>query len=444
MSTLPTVSFSQTELNSLTVKKLQSILKARGMKTSGNKNDLIQRLVGDDKSGDMVRLDSSTDQEASSSNIERKRQILEELKLDIEIQKLQQMIETKTYADETNQNITALINSMHINNLPRPEPPVFNGEALKYREWESAFNTLIDERPIPEEEKIFYLRKYVTGKAREAIEGYLMLNSSEAYKRARETLKIRYGNQFAVTEAFRTKLASWPNISARDAEGLRKYSDFLNQCSVGKSSAAGLDILDDSLEIQKYSRRLPDWALSKWSSRAVEIKDTCGRYPNFEEFAQFVNQQADLANDPVFSINALKGPARSINSSTVYTTNKLEVNDKENAELPQNYSTIAGSLAQTNKFFLCPKCKSNKHHLAECRQFSDLKYDDRRDLVMKLGLCFSCLKPGHHSRVCQQRGTCSVCGRMHPTCLHKDQVPLITIFSGRASLSPRTYWCNIN
>ena len=135
---------------------------------------------------------------------------------------------------------------------------------------------------------MFFLKKYGTGKAKESIDSYLIMNTAAAYQKARETLKARYGNQFSVSDAFRTRVSSWPNIGARDSEGLRSYSDFLNQCSGAKSPFSDLQILNDHMEIQQYAYCLPECALSKWSITALEYKDKQKKYPNFDIFAEFV------------------------------------------------------------------------------------------------------------------------------------------------------------
>ena len=64
--------------------------------------------------------------------------------------------------------------------LPIPEPVTFNGEPLSYTDWKVSFQTLIDRKNIPTTEKIYYLRKYVGGPAKKAIESYFMLGTESA------------------------------------------------------------------------------------------------------------------------------------------------------------------------------------------------------------------------------------------------------------------------
>ena len=45
-----------------------------------------------------------------------------------------------------------------ISRLPPPEPSVFHGDPLKYPGWKSAFQTLIEQRQIPANEKMHYLK----------------------------------------------------------------------------------------------------------------------------------------------------------------------------------------------------------------------------------------------------------------------------------------------
>lgn len=131
----------------------------------------------------------------------------------------------------------------------------------------------------------------------------------------------RYGNSFAIADAFRTKLTWWPKVGLRDAEGLKRYSGFLNQCAVTKKVISGMETLDDCLEIKRFVSLLPDWTLSRWCTIVTAYKDTWVRYPDFNFVAEFVSSEATGANDPVFSFNALKGVAESSNvpvSSAAY------------------------------------------------------------------------------------------------------------------------------
>ncbi|KAJ8012428.1 hypothetical protein DPEC_G00042670 [Dallia pectoralis] len=143
--------------------------------------------------------------------------------------------------------------SIALNRLPVPEPYVFNGDPIQFIEWKSAFTSLIDQRVITPAEKLYYLKKYVGGPARQVLEGTFYRNDNEAYQDAWNKLNHRFGQPFAIQRAFREKLNSWPRISPKDAEGLRRFSDFLNACQDAmphlkdEDDITFLNILDESI-----------------------------------------------------------------------------------------------------------------------------------------------------------------------------------------------------
>ncbi len=129
----------------------------------------------------------------------------------------QQTTRNATQEDSTTALARALAESINISRLPVPEPAVFNGDPLRYKDWKMSFQTLIDRKTIPVNEKIYYLRKYVGGPARRAVESYFLLGTEAAYYAAWDTLEERYGSSFVIAKAFRDKLTSWPKIGTKDS-----------------------------------------------------------------------------------------------------------------------------------------------------------------------------------------------------------------------------------
>ncbi len=78
-----------------------------------------------------------------------------------------------TSSEASNDLVKALAEAITANRIPIPEPAVFSGEPLKYTDCKLFFRTLIDRKNLPAQEKLFFLRKYVSGPAKKAIEGHL-------------------------------------------------------------------------------------------------------------------------------------------------------------------------------------------------------------------------------------------------------------------------------
>lgn len=53
--------------------------------------------------------------------------------------------------------------------------------------------------------------------------------------------------------------------------------------------------------------------------------------------------------------------------------------------------------------------------MEECSQFSNKNHKEK---IRQRGVCFACLHTGHQSKDCEDRLTCQICGKTHPTVLH--------------------------
>ena len=195
--------------------------------------------------------------------------------------------------------ISKLLEIKNQNRLPLPEPGVFRGDPLQFPIWLKAFETLIEGRATNPAERLHFLGKYVAGDARELIKGFMLLDSEDAYQKAKETLKRHFGDSFAVATAFRKKLDSWPHISSNDAQGLRNYADFLIQCEKAMEGISSLKVLNDDQENYKLSAKLPRWASVRWGRRVYEWKERNRSFPPFSEFVKDLVTESNIACDSI-------------------------------------------------------------------------------------------------------------------------------------------------
>ena len=62
-----------------------------------------------------------------------------------------------------------------------------------------------------------------------------------------------------------------------------------------------MDDLNTAHVLRQLWEKLPRHLRRKWTERNNKTKSAKGRIADFEEFSQFVREQAELATDPVFS-----------------------------------------------------------------------------------------------------------------------------------------------
>lgn len=97
------------------------------------------------------------------------------------------------------------------------------------------------------------------GEAREVINGFLSLETSEAYTNAKKVLPDRFGNPFPIADAHRKNISKWPRIQPNDGATLHKYSDFLLHCQTAAKEIHYLKILDGPDENQKMAKKIDQW-----------------------------------------------------------------------------------------------------------------------------------------------------------------------------------------
>ncbi|XP_060596015.1 uncharacterized protein LOC132750093 [Ruditapes philippinarum] len=261
----------------------------------------------------------------------------------------------------------SLAEQVSLTRLPPPEPTVFSGDPLKYPGWKAAFQTLIEHRNIPSSERIHYLKKYLSGNAREAVENYFLLSTDETYENAKRLLD----------ERFEPKLIS----------------------------------------------KLPDWVVARWGRVVYQWKEDGKGFPSFKTFVDFVDKEAKIACDPITSLQSLRTEmapeGRGKSRGVVKTEDHFKGRSFLSNTNDNNSVHTAGN--SRNAKFNCPLCQAG-HELDFCRKFLAKTVDERKDFARENKLCFGCLRSGHISKKCENRKKCKTCTKFHPTSLHGSAV----------------------
>ena len=339
---------------------------------------------------------------------------------------------------------SSLTEQISLGRLPPPEPGIFKGDPLEFPGWKAAFETLVERRGIPDQEKVHYLKRYLGGAAKESVDGYLLLASSHAFERAKSVLEKRYGDSFKVAGAFRDKLEAWPRVQSRDGNGLRKYADYLKQCMSAMTTIPSLSVLNDDRENHRMLKKLPDWLVTRWSSRVTKWKEVHGYFPPFSEFAEFIEREADMACDPITSLQSLRDDDVS-NYPNNNKTSRFRGSSRRTAGARSFNAEICDEPQQRERrpghkdikdskleIKICLFCDRKHHEINDCFTFLKKSLTDKKDFLLKKGICYGCLKIGHRIRYCKFRLNCKVCSKLHPTSLHDPAMSPDVISAGEA------------
>lgn len=304
--------------------------------------------------------------------------------------------------------------------VPVPKPPVFDGNILEYPKWENAFDALIEDQVVRPNYKLYYLGEYTCGAAQTTISGLLGLRTEDAYKRARKTLKERFGDPFRIYEAYRDKLRNWPPcVTSAD---LQEFSDFLIMTQETMKSVKYLKELESYSTIRELAARLPTYYSNKWRESAKRVESKYGEY-SFTNFVEFTQEASLDANHPVFSHDALTSTRKELEKERNPPIDRMKRNPARNDNKRRHGITLATMGSESSckapiDASSCVLCKG-KHSLGTCKSFLEKSLKEKLELCMSRGICFSCLSQGHTARHCKQKTQCEVCKKPHATALHR-------------------------
>ena len=160
-------------------------------------------------------------------------------------------------------------------------------------------------------------------------------------------------------------------------------------------------------------RQMFELDFSERTERNNKTKSAKGRTADFEEFSQFVREQAELATDPVFSEEIVSKPHHDEKDKGTHFKFRRGSRSRGKG------TSLATGLKQEGRnkqSASCSLCKK-PHNLNDCEQFLTKTLTERREFVMEKKLCFGCFSDQHIAKNCKERQTCKTCKKQHPTSL---------------------------
>ena len=144
--------------------------------------------------------------------------------------------------------------------------------------------------------------------------------------------------------------------------------------------------LDSTQILQSISANLPSYSGVKWCRFAHEVQIKDKRLVSFKDFANFVKQEAELANDPILSPDVLKRD-RKKNSPT--GANRFSKSRPQGVPSPsQSFATSADPSKENRqkqqppgmaRLPPCPICEE-KHLIAKCTTFNKATVEERFEM----------------------------------------------------------------
>ena len=92
------------------------------------------------------------------------------------------------------------------------------------------FKEVVEKKVTDSRGRLARLIKFTKGEAKEIAKKCIQLPAEVGYKTAKRLLNERFGDPHRITAAYRKEIKQWPQIKAGDADGYRKFQNFLVKC----------------------------------------------------------------------------------------------------------------------------------------------------------------------------------------------------------------------
>ena len=319
-----------------------------------------------------------------------------------------------------------MVQTLKLQAAPKVEIDKFSGDPLEYSYFIENFKDAVENLIEDPKQRLMRLLKYTEKGAKELIKHCVHEDAASCYNSALKLLEKEYGSPFGIATAYLEKLKAWPPVKSNDAAGLRELYRFLLRCDSYQRKGIVMD-MNSPLTIRTIQLALPTNLQDKWASRAGRIRRKKAMEAAFADFLEFVEEESQTLNDPVYARNA---PKESKSGDGRFKTLATEVIQKqvrfEEEEKCTEKTGAKEEEKQGDQKISCPLCKRN-HDLDDCDDFTKKTPREKKSYLFRSKMCFSCYGMGHTAKDCGNKRSCGTCGKEHPTGLHEVSFKVSTV-----------------
>ena len=297
--------------------------------------------------------------------------------------------------------------------LPKIEIEKFAGDVEKFREFMDSFQVTIHRnRSLEDIEKFIYLKSYLTGDAKDLLEGLARTDAN--YSLAMEILEENYGNKEVLINNHVSKLINLDKQKENDITSLRVLYNKVTR-HVRELETLGITPNMYSIFLVPIvESKISETLRKSWKKRKEK---------GIKKLLEFIHEEVECIESSSFVEQAFtSGDTRNQKSGTDHR-GAQRIDPKYNTYQPVPSAFAFNSQTRKKYCIFCPG--SENHYPDECNQTSKMSVEDRKNIIMKEEACWCCLKKGHRINDCRQRRwlKCKICGATnHNTLIHEEKI----------------------
>ena len=226
-----------------------------------------------------------------------------------------------------------------------------------------------------------------------------------------------------IARSYIDQLVRDSDIRPSDVQGLQKLGLLMQKAQRTLGQMGCVSDLDNSENLLKITRRLPNHIRDKWVERADSIIEA-GYEPNFADLTRFVQERVRVVNNVYGKdLNQSKNVTQQSKSKSLKSTKVQPSQGGIKFTLAtQGASSVAkSSKPNVPRSDCCILC-NRPHHIWSCYAYKKKPVHERREFAKLQSLCYNCGYPGHLSRGCVEKGAYNSCKGKHHSLLHSERI----------------------
>ncbi|XP_073835506.1 uncharacterized protein [Musca autumnalis] len=274
--------------------------------------------------------------------------------------------------------------------------PIFSGLPEEWPTFSESFYSTTNEFMYTDLHNIMRLRDALKGKARETVEP--LLGSSANVEDIMSSLKETFGRPEQLIKSQIQKVRKIPPLVKDDLNALVNFAIKASNMATFLKNAGGEHHLNNPSLLSELVSKLPINRQMEWVEKCLYLNKS----PSILDFSKWLETLRRVAN-------------------IVHDTLPYAPHVSTNRRQPTHPSRNIACVAVNN----CSVCDGVCTSIIKCKQFTNMRTDEKWKKIKELKLCFCCLRKGHQLNQCRNKVRCSKtnCQKFHNVLLHYEIGP---------------------
>ncbi|GFR25012.1 integrase catalytic domain-containing protein [Trichonephila clavata] len=317
---------------------------------------------------------------------------------------------SKIYEQKTQQlDISPSMDRLSIN-LPKLQLIDFDGNPKNWFSFWSMFQKIDEDPKIEDDVKFAYLMQTTKGKALDFVQSYHV--SKGEYKTVIKNLKTRFADDKMLIELYVRELLK---LILNQSHNM-SFTDLVDQLDTYLRCLENLGVTKEKYACMLYplvEASIPEQILIAWERERNSIsRNSTANTHDLDLLIQFLRSEVVSAERLRIAKAFCAGEKDKNKTSRQKTDPSRDLSSVTPVPTASSFVTQTKSETRESNIF-CLFCSKKTHRSSDCFTAQKMPFQDRKEKVLKMKACLSCLRINCRADRCGMSVRCIVCSKKH-------------------------------